>query len=551
MSGDRDFQPSDMFDKAAWKMFWRIVENCPVAVFATDAVGRHLFVNRPWSELTGITRDEAVGWGWDRVVHPDDVATVGDHWRRLVTHGDGFSAQIRLVRPGGTARRAIIQTVATSAGDGRRRFVGTLTPAPVGAPTAGGIDHRDARGMGTPAHPDSQPHTAGHPHPAGHPLPDALTDPLADNDAEHVTPPSDSGAGAGAPALNAFDAAFLDEQLLGHELFGQENAEPEGILPGGPDRYELFDGLGGYDPFDDAARTFSDSADDPFRWPDSPTGADDPDHPDGPDRFGDGSADPAPDLGGPVIGHPAGTGHPLSGPPTRWSDADDVAANRRWTVPLPRRPIPGEPTPGWSSPREASEDRSPAYPRGALPPGAEWRAAVVLHRDENADLHPRPPHTDGRQAEGCGCLFAQTQRIEEACRDRERWLTTLLAELATAVLIADRDGSVVAVNQMYCDLFDLADSPVDLVGTDCRRHLRPRAGLVDDPSGFAARLDTLLRRRRTLRREPVMFADGRVFERSHITLTAADGYRGHLWLYSDVTDRRILEAEIEGLISGL
>ncbi|WP_313949478.1 PAS-domain containing protein [Frankia sp. AvcI1] len=143
------------------------------------------------------------------------------------------------------------------------------------------------------------------------------------------------------------------------------------------------------------------------------------------------------------------------------------------------------------------------------------------------------------------------RRIEEACRDRERWLTTLLAELTTAVLIADRDGSVVAVNQMYCDLFDLADSPVDVVGTDCRRHLRPRAGLVDDPSGFAARLDTLLRRRRTLRREPVMFADGRVFERSHIALAAADGYRGHLWLYSDVTDRRILEAEIEGLISGL
>ncbi|WP_313954322.1 PAS domain-containing protein [Frankia sp. CpI1-P] len=253
-----------------------------------------------------------------------------------------------------------------------------------------------------------------------------------------------------------------------------------------------------------------------------------------------------------MLGHPAGTGHPLSGPPARWPDADDAVANRRWTVPLPRRPIPGEPTPGRSAPREIPEDRSTSYPRGALPPGAEWRAAVVLHRNEEDDLHPRPAHADGgHPAEGCGCLFAEVRRIEEACRDRERWLTTLLAELATAVLIADRDGSVVAVNQMYCDLFDLADSPVDLVGTDCRRHLRPRAGLVDDPSGFAARLDTLLRRRRTLRREPVMFADGRVFERSHIALAAADGYCGHLWLYSDVTDRRILEAEIEGLISGL
>ncbi|KQC38982.1 histidine kinase [Frankia sp. ACN1ag] len=535
MSGNRDFQPSDMFDKTAWKMFWRIVENCPVAVFATDAIGRHLFVNRPWSELTGLPRDEAVGWGWDRVVHPDDVATVGDHWRRLVTHGDGFSVQIRLVLPGGEARRAIIQTVATSAGDGRRRFVGTLTPAPVGAPTVGDAASRDTHGLDVPAHPDS--HTGW----------------LTADDAEHAAVPVESEETA--VDLTPFDADFFDEQLLGHELFGQEDVGPEDVLPGGSDRSGLFDGLGGYDPFDDAARAFRESADDPFHWTDAPAGPGEPESPDhtaGANRSADGPADPSPDLDGPVLGHPAGTGHPLSGPPARWPDADDAVANRRWTVPLPRRPIPGEPTPGRSAPREIPEDRSTSYPRGALPPGAEWRAAVVLHRNEEDDLHPRPAHADGgHPAEGCGCLFAEVRRIEEACRDRERWLTTLLAELATAVLIADRDGSVVAVNQMYCDLFDLADSPVDLVGTDCRRHLRPRAGLVDDPSGFAARLDTLLRRRRTLRREPVMFADGRVFERSHIALAAADGYCGHLWLYSDVTDRRILEAEIEGLISGL
>ncbi|CAJ59979.1 PAS domain-containing protein [Frankia alni] len=545
MSGNRDFQPSDMFDKTAWKMFWRIVENCPVAVFATDAVGRHLFVNRPWSELTGLPRDEAVGWGWDRVVHPDDVATVGNHWRRLVTHGDGFAVQVRLVLPGGAARRAIIQTVATSAGDGRRRFVGTLTPAPIGAPTAGDAASRDIPDLDLPAHPDSHTHPQGQ---AGRPGAD---------DAEHAGAPLASEEAA--LDFTAFDADFLDEQLLGHELFGREDvgAEeigPEGILPGGPDRYGLFDGLGGYDPFDDAARAFRESADDPLRWTDAPAGPGDPESPDhvaGADRSADRSADPTSAPDGPVLGHPAGTGYPLAGPPPRWPEADD-AVTRRWTVPLPRRPVPGEPTPGRSAPRETPEERSASYPRGALPPGAEWRAAVVLHRDEDGDLHPRPAHADGgHPAEGCGCLFAEMRRIEEACRDRERWLTTLLAELTTAVLIADRDGSVVAVNQMYCDLFDLADSPVDVVGTDCRRHLRPRAGLVDDPSGFAARLDTLLRRRRTLRREPVMFADGRVFERSHIALAAADGYRGHLWLYSDVTDRRILEAEIEGLISGL
>ncbi|WP_248841136.1 PAS domain-containing protein [Frankia sp. AgKG'84/4] len=442
-------------------MFWRIVENCPVAVFATDVVGRHVFVNRPWSELTGLPRDEALGQGLDRIVHPEDVATVSHHWRRLIVRGGGFSLQVRLAGPG-AGRTATLQTVETSAGDGLRRFVGTLTP-------------------GT----------------------------LLDGE--------------------LLDRGMLDDDRLEQDPLGDASRDlwagsPGGLLPDGPNRHGLLDGLGGRDPFDEAARAFGGFEDGAF-----------------------GPGDPA----GPLprdAGHPAFDGHPSD-----QSDLDSPAAGRQWTVPQPRRPVPGEPSPGRAASWEGSEDRPASYPRGALPPGAEWRAAVVLHRDEEADLRPvravdpHRGHADG----DCGCMFAEMRRIEDACRDRERWLTTLLAELTTAVLIADRDGAVVAVNQLYCDLFDLAESPVDLVGTDCRRHLRPRAGLVDDPSGFAARLDTLLRRRRTLRREAVMFADGRVFERSHVTLTAIDGYRGHLWLYSDVTDRRILEAEIEGLISGL
>jgi PAS domain S-box-containing protein len=148
-------------------------------------------------------------------------------------------------------------------------------------------------------------------------------------------------------------------------------------------------------------------------------------------------------------------------------------------------------------------------------------------------------------------VFTELHQAEQACRERERWITTLLAELPAAVLLADADGRVVAVNQAYCDLFCLASGPVDLVGTDCRSLLRPPARLVDDPTAFASRLEALLRRRRTQRRETVMFSDGRVFERSHIPLAGPDGYRGHLWLYVDVTDRRIIEAEVEGLISGL
>nr|WP_243407868.1 PAS domain-containing protein [Frankia canadensis] len=557
-----------MFDTTAWKMFWRIVENCPVAIFATDAVGRHLFVNQPWSELTGLPRDEAVGHGLEQIVHPDDLATVSDHWRRLITHGDGFSLRIRLIAPGRPAPPAIMQAVETSAGDGRRRIVGTLTPAsppvPEGDRLAGDLLDTDLLGddrLGDdPLEHDVLGRIAF--------TEDAFTEDAFTEDAFSEDAFSQDLFRPDIFRPDMFGSELFGQEILGRDALGPQAPGPQapgpwagradGILPSGPDRYGIFDGLSGHDPFDEAAQALgaSGAADDD----------DQPDHQvDGPRQTGDRPAHRRHPSGSgrvppPGSAHPSGTGRrdttrePPSGPPARSPDQGGSSAGEpRWTVPRPRRPVPGEPTPGRAGGANAAEERAPSYPRGALPPGAEWRAAVVLHRNEEADVRPTVPtellrpHDDG----DCGCMLAEMRRIEEACRDRERWLTTLLAELTTAVLIADRDGAVVAVNQLYCDLFDLAESPVDLVGTDCRRHLRPRAGLVDDPSGFAARLDTLLRRRRTLRREAVMFADGRVLERSHIALTSADGYRGHLWLYCDVTDRRILEAEIEGLISGL
>ncbi|WP_242605643.1 PAS domain-containing protein [Frankia sp. Cppng1_Ct_nod] len=140
-------------------------------------------------------------------------------------------------------------------------------------------------------------------------------------------------------------------------------------------------------------------------------------------------------------------------------------------------------------------------------------------------------------------------RVHGACHDRDDRLEILLATLPSSVLMADGDARVVAVNQNFCDLFELADAPADLIGVDCRTVARPVCTLVEDPSGFAARLDLLLRRRRKVRDEEVMFSDGRVFARSHIPVFNGDVYGGHLWLYVDITDRRILEAETEWLIS--
>ncbi|WP_045877582.1 PAS domain-containing protein [Pseudofrankia sp. DC12] len=582
---------------AGWEIFRRVAMSCPVPVFAADAVGRHVFVNPRWSELTGVDPDEALGWGWERAVHPHDLLTVTDQWGRARAGGDGVWVRLRLLRPDGLHRAAVLQAVATTAGAGGTRFVGTLTPLPpVPAWPPGPTAARLGVKPGGPGGPTWGAEWTDLPTRAAGPERSALR--------QQSREPS----GEQGPTVPV---------TLPRPRTGQEPALPPADRLGGADHDDTHGWGAG--PGWDAVRAWpgADSQDRADRA--SPGRGDEPGD-GGPAWWDDTAADGPPDPR--RAGGVPGDDGPSAGPRAADPHSPDHTGGLG-PVSLPPGPS-GRERPrrdhlAWDGDRRraAAPDGGDSWP-GRVDPqapptmGGEWRSAIALHgraadghrvgepdprrgrlgggHDNGHGGHARWAHGGGQGAshgtggtgdgagngtggEGhdgghgpgdggpgrfgrippaeCGCLYGELARAEAACRDRERWLTSLLAELPAAVLLADAQSQVVGVNQAYCDLFDLAEAPVDLVGTDCRLLLRPRAGLVDDPAGFANRLDILLRRRRTLRREAVMFADGRVFERSHLPLVSPDGYRGHLWLYIDVTDRRILDAEIEGLISEL
>jgi PAS domain S-box-containing protein len=591
---------------AGWEIFRRVAMSCPVPVFATDPVGRHVFVNPRWSELTGVDPDEALGWGWERAIHPHDLLTVTNQWGRARAGGDGVWVRLRLLRPDGLHRAAILQAVAAAAGAGGARFIGTLTPLPpVPAWPPLGPSVRASRLGVEPGGPGAPTWGA-----AWTDLPTRQPGPERSALQHQSREPSDE-QGPTVPVTLPRPRTGQEPSLPpADRLSGADRDDTHGWGAGPAwDAVRAWPGPHGRDQADSADPRHGDERDDsgPAWWDDATA-------PDGPSDQRRAGGKPGDDElpAGPHADDPHDLGDtgdlgPADFPPGL-SERDRPRERPRrdhltWDGDRRRATAPdgGDSWPGRADPQS--------------PPtlGGEWRSAIALHgravgghraggpnprgghlggsqESRQAD-HARWAHGGGQGAghghgagatgggagrgaggEGqsgghgsgdgghrfdrmppaeCGCLYGELARAEAACRDRERWLTSLLAELPAAVLLADAHSQVVGVNQAYCDLFDLAEAPVDLVGTDCRLLLRPRAGLVDDPAGFADRLDTLLRRRRTLRREAVMFADGRVFERSHLPLVSPDGYRGHLWLYVDVTDRRILDAEIEGLISEL
>jgi PAS domain S-box-containing protein len=81
-----------------------IIDAVPAQLWTETPEGVVDFVNRRWIDYTGMTLDEAVGSGWNRMVHPDDLERVLSKWRTLIAEGKPREIESRLRRSDGSYR---------------------------------------------------------------------------------------------------------------------------------------------------------------------------------------------------------------------------------------------------------------------------------------------------------------------------------------------------------------------------------------------------------------------------------------------------------------
>jgi two-component system, cell cycle sensor histidine kinase and response regulator CckA len=108
--------------------FQLLAEVSPVGIFQTDPRGATTYVNRRWTEIAGVTAEEALGGGWLRAVHPDCRERLAATWEEAIRTGGNSKADYRFVRPDGSITWVIGQAVAVLDGSGRvSGYVGTIT----------------------------------------------------------------------------------------------------------------------------------------------------------------------------------------------------------------------------------------------------------------------------------------------------------------------------------------------------------------------------------------------------------------------------------------
>ncbi len=64
-----------------------IINTIPIMAWTTYPDGYYDFLNQRWLDYTGLSAEEAQGWGWGAAIHPDDAKRVLDCWKSSLASG--------------------------------------------------------------------------------------------------------------------------------------------------------------------------------------------------------------------------------------------------------------------------------------------------------------------------------------------------------------------------------------------------------------------------------------------------------------------------------
>lgn len=90
---------------AAAEHFKLLAEAVPNMVWTARADGYLDYVNRPALDYLGCTFPEVEGWGWGKVMHPEDLPACRARWLHSLATGQGYEMSLRILRGSDSAYR--------------------------------------------------------------------------------------------------------------------------------------------------------------------------------------------------------------------------------------------------------------------------------------------------------------------------------------------------------------------------------------------------------------------------------------------------------------
>ncbi|GAA4013597.1 PAS domain-containing protein [Hymenobacter fastidiosus] len=77
------------------EQFRLLLETLPQMAWTSEPTGGVTYYNQRWYDFTGGTFAELQDWGWERFIHPDDLAATSRRWKHSLAQGTAFEAEHR------------------------------------------------------------------------------------------------------------------------------------------------------------------------------------------------------------------------------------------------------------------------------------------------------------------------------------------------------------------------------------------------------------------------------------------------------------------------
>ncbi len=81
-----------------------VADTAPVMIWMTNLDRDAIFLNKCWSDFTGISVQDGLGNGWVAAVHPDDLNTTSAAFKQAYIHRNVYSKELRIKRKDGKYR---------------------------------------------------------------------------------------------------------------------------------------------------------------------------------------------------------------------------------------------------------------------------------------------------------------------------------------------------------------------------------------------------------------------------------------------------------------
>ena len=135
-------------------------------------------------------------------------------------------------------------------------------------------------------------------------------------------------------------------------------------------------------------------------------------------------------------------------------------------------------------------------------------------------------------------LITKQKDIEAELVKSINRVSTLIGNLHTGVLVENENREIVFTNDAFCKIFSIPLKPKDLVGLDCSKSAEETKFMFKNSDKFLERINQLLKQKVQVIGDVLEMEDGRILERDFIPIYVDNDYRGHLWNYYDITERK-------------